>query len=458
MAAANAVAPRLDLARETRKIALVSGIGTAIDYYDFAVTGLLSATIWPTLFFPKGSFAASFATSTAVTVGITFGMRPVGAILFGHFGDKIGRKNTLIATLVLAALGTLGIAIAPTYATAGFLGIGVILFCRALFGLAMGGEMGGALSWVTETATAAKSGRRGFATGSLGIFAGIGVICSALTVLVVSNLMPAGAYTDWGWRVVVFIAVVILVVGAIARYWVIESPLFTEMKKKGSDIRKGFPIVQVLKERWAMVFILPFICVAGTTLANLNNTFLAGYLVASKAPYYSLNFYYVASVGAGVAVLVSSAVMAYWSDTLGRKVALLVALAAVLVVAPLAFLGMLPSGVGGIVIFAPFLLALPVGAQGAFFPLFAESYPTRYRQTAAGLTYQMSNLYEAVLFVWVLPWIYGGWGLVNSLVPLTVLCVAFAVVGMFALWYARETRDAPETDSPVLAAPQTDGL
>src|ERR1035437_1784451 len=213
MTAANAVAPGLDLARETRKVQLVSGIGTAIDYYDFAVTGLLSATIWPTLFFPKGSFAASFATSTAMVLGITFLARPIGAILFGHFGDKIGRKNTLIATLVLAAIGTLGIAFAPTYEFSGTFGIALILACRFLFGLAMGGEMGGALSWITETATAAKTGRRGFITGSLGIFAGIGVITSAVTVLVVRNLMPSADYSNWGWRVVILIAVVVLAVG-----------------------------------------------------------------------------------------------------------------------------------------------------------------------------------------------------------------------------------------------------
>jgi MFS family permease len=435
-----------ELATQARRVALVSGVGTLIDYYDISVAGSLAATIWPTLFFPAGSFAAAFATSAGVTFGMTFLARPIGAILFGHFGDTIGRKATLIATLVVAALGTLGIAFAPAYAVAGFFGIILIVVCRFLFGLAMGGEMGGAITWTTEAADAAKSKRRGLFAGSLGVFAGTGVVLGSLSVLLASNLMNSADYINWGWRAVIIAATVILVLGGIARYWVTESPLFEELKKRNAVITSSTPIIAVLKERWQRILILSWIPVAGTTIVSLNSTFLAGYLVGSKASFYSPSFYFTALAIGGVGLTAMAATSAYLSDVLGRKRTVLLSLLIALVVAPIGLLVLFPSGSWALVMLGALLFEIPVGGQGAFFPLFAESFSTKYRQTGAGLSYQMSNLWEAIIFIVVVPVFYTTYGLTGSLIPLTVLTVALTFVGFLALRYSRETRGALEAD------------
>jgi len=435
-----------ELARQARRVTLVSGIGALIDYYDIAVAGALAATIWPALFFPKGSFAAAFATSAGVTFGVTFLARPIGALIFGHFGDTIGRKVTLIASLALAALGTLGIAFAPTYSQAGFFGIALIIVCRFIFGLAMGGEMGGALSWTTEAAEASGTKRRGLFAGSLGVFAGVGVTLGSASVLLVSNLMPTGDYTNWGWRAVIIIATAILVVGGVARYWVTESPLFEELKKRNAVLKESAPVVAVLKERWRTVLSLSWIAVAGTVIISLNSTFLAGYLVASKAPFYSTNYYFTALLIGGIGLTLVAAISAYLTDVLGRKRTILLTLVLAAVVAPLGLLFLFPSGNWALVLVGAVLFELPVGGQGAFFPLYSESFPTKYRQTGAGLTYQVSNLWEAVIFIAVVPWFYTTYGLTESLLPLTLLSLAMTGVALLALWYARETRGALEPE------------
>ena len=427
------------LKRQARRVAVVSGLGAMIDYYDLSVAGSLAAAVWPALFFPKGSFAAAFATSAGVTFGVAFLARPIGAAIFGHFGDTIGRKTTLIATLVVAALGTLGIAAAPTYAQGGFFGIALIIACRFLFGLGMGGEMGGAVAWTTEAAAAAKTKRRGLFSGSLGVFSGIGTVLGAGTVLTATNLMSAGDFSNWGWRVVILVATVILLVGGVARYWVQESPLFEALKQRNAVI-KGAPLGELLKERWRMVFVLSWIPVAGTLIISLNTNFLAGYLIASKASFYSPSYFYTAQLIGGIGLTIVAAMSAYLTDVIGRKRAILITVVLAVVVAPLGLLVLFPSGNWALVILGALLFALPVGGQGAFFVLFAESFPTKFRQTGAGVTYQGSNLWEAVIFIFLVPWFYVTFGLTDSLLPLTLLSLAASCAALLALRYARETR------------------
>jgi MFS family permease len=410
-----------------------------IDYYDLTLVGVLAGTVWPALFFAKGSYATSFATSAGMTLGVTMLSRPFGSIIFGHFGDRIGRKNTLIATLVFAGIGTLGIAFAPTYATSGELGIILILACRCLFGVSMGGEMGGAIAWTSEAGEVSKTTRRGLASGTLGIFAGVGIILSSALVLLVSNVMSAHSYQDWGWRLLLLIATVILALGGVARYWVSESPLFQEVKGRATEsATRKFPLFGLLAAQWRPVLIMSFIGVAGTVLAWLNTSFLSGYLSATKS--FSMNLFFTALLIGGIGVAAVSAVCGYCSDIFGRRPTLLVCLLGCVVFGPVGMLVLVPSKTVALTLLAAFLFELPVGGQGAFFPLYAESFPTVYRQTGAGLTYQLGNLWEGLIFVLVFPYIYGRFGITGSLLPLSIVCVVMAAVGLVALWYTRETR------------------
>ncbi|MDA8440140.1 MAG: MFS transporter [Propionibacterium sp.] len=443
--AAVGILPKRDLTREAQKITVVSALGTVVDYFDFSLAGYLGATVWPALFFPKGTFAAAFAASAGVAVGISYLARPFGAILFGHFGDILGRKNSLLATLVLAAIGTLGLAFAPTYAVAGFFGIVLVVLCRLLFGIAMGGEMGGAVSWITEAAEAAQTKRRGLYTGMLAVAASTGVFLAAGSFVVASTLLSKADFANWGWRVVVLLGVVAIIIAGIGRYSVMESPLFTELKKKDATIKKGFPIIEVLRERPLAVLILPWIAVAVTMVVVLSSSFLPGYFVATKAPWFSYTMVYWMAAAGAVLMAAAGFVFAYFSDALGRRPTILIALVGALVFMLAGLVVLVPSGLLGLAFVAGVLFSIPVGAaEGGFYPLYAESFPTKYRQSGAGFTYQMSNLYEAILLIVVLPAIYVAYGLTNSLGPIAILETLCIGAGIVAVLWAKETRGALE--------------
>src|ERR1039458_6979090 len=130
------VAPTLTM-KMARRITAISTSGTIVEDLDLNLASLVKGTVWPALFFPIGSFAAAFAASVGVAVGVTYAARPIGAMIFGHFGDRLGRKQALISTLILGAFGTLMLAFAPSYAGAGMWGIGMVLVARFIFGIAM---------------------------------------------------------------------------------------------------------------------------------------------------------------------------------------------------------------------------------------------------------------------------------------------------------------------------------
>lgn len=433
------------LRRETYKVTLVSGVGTLIDYFDISIAGFLAATVWPALFFPKGSFAAAFAGSIGVTLGVSALARPIGSVIFGHFGDKLGRKNALVATLILAAVGTISLALTPTYEAIGIWSVVIIILSRLIFGIAMGGEMGGAVSWITEVAAASKTKRRGLFAGLLATFGGIGTVASAGSLLAGTDLMSAADFSNWGWRVIVLLGAAAMIVAGIARYSVVESPLFAELKKKGGAIKEGFPIVKVLKERWPAVLILPWIAVAGTMVLAADTAFLGGYL-AVTTHFFTFRFLYTAIVLAGLALILVGFLMAYLSDVIGRKRSLYISLVVAVLVTIVGLLVLFPSGNSNEVLLGATLLAIPVAGMGAFMPLYSESFPTRYRQTAAGFTYQMSNFYEAILFIYVIPVIYSTYGLPNSPLPVAVMCLILIGFAVIALLYARETRGALQPD------------
>jgi MFS family permease len=229
--------------KRDRLVITASSLGTVFEWYDFFVYGTLAALIGK-LFFPAGSDSAAFLKALAV-FGVGFGVRPLGALLFGVLGDKLGRKYTFLVTITLMGVATAGIGFLPTYATIGVWAPILLVVLRALQGLALGGEYGGAAIYVAEHAPRNKRGfYTGFIQGSV-----VGGFILSLAVVLTTNAI-VGKESDWAWRIPFLFSLLLLAVSLWIRMKLSESPVFQAMKEAGETA------VNPLKESfdsWAKV-------------------------------------------------------------------------------------------------------------------------------------------------------------------------------------------------------------
>lgn len=211
--------------RDEIKVVVGACVGTVLEWYDFFLYGSL-AIFFSSHFFPAGSSTASYLASLA-TFGVGFIIRPLGAVLFGRFGDKAGRKATFLATVVLMGVSTAGIGLLPSYEAIGWVSPAILISLRLLQGLALGGEYGGAAAYIAEHTPA---GRRGYATGWLQTTATLGFLLSLAVTQLCRLWIPADDFAAWGWRVPFLASLLLLAVSAYIRTTLSESPVFKRMK------------------------------------------------------------------------------------------------------------------------------------------------------------------------------------------------------------------------------------
>src|SRR5687767_1012090 len=236
-----------DRKRHLVRAVIASAVGTTIEWYDFFLYGVAAALVFPRLFFPQSDpLTGSLLSFSTYFVG--FASRPLGAIIFGHLGDRIGRKASLIATLVLMGVATMGIGLVPTYASIGIWGGVLLVFGRVLQGIGVGGEWGGSVLLAGEW-TDPK--RRGFTTSfaQFGAPAGMLLANGALALMSVST--SEEAFLSWGWRVPFLLSVALVFVGLYIRAGVLETPVFAKLQSQGKVRRT--PVAQVLREHWREV-------------------------------------------------------------------------------------------------------------------------------------------------------------------------------------------------------------
>jgi MFS family permease len=238
---------------EIRTVIAASAAGTAFEWYDFYIYGTL-APLFGKLFFPGSSPAAGFLLALA-TFGVGFAVRPLGAALFGTFGDRFGRKVTFLVTISLMGFATTAIGLLGTFAQWGIAAPILLVLLRALQGLAVGGEYGGAVIYVAEHA---PPGKRGFYTGWIQIGATTGFSLSLLVVLVTSSLMSEAAWEAWGWRVPFILSLVLLAISLWMRLKLSESPVFAAMQAAGevakSPLREAFATPARVRRLLAVTF------------------------------------------------------------------------------------------------------------------------------------------------------------------------------------------------------------
>jgi metabolite-proton symporter len=227
-------------AMPVRRVLIASMVGTTVEFYDFYIYAMAAVLVFPQLFFPRGNPATATLQSLA-TFALAFLARPIGSALFGHFGDRIGRKATLVSALLTMGISTLSIGLLPTYASIGMLAPVLLALCRFGQGLGLGGEWGGAVLLATENAPA---GRLAWYGGFPQLGAPLGFLCSNLAFLWISTRLSNAQLLGWGWRLPFLASSVLVGVGLYVRLQLVETPEFERALARGAQVR--VPFIEVI--------------------------------------------------------------------------------------------------------------------------------------------------------------------------------------------------------------------
>ena len=414
------------------RIVLASLIGTAIEFYDFYIYGTAAALVIGQTFFPQ-SAPQTQALNAFLTFGIAFLARPVGAFLFGHFGDRVGRKATLVATMVVMGLSTTLIGVLPGYSTAGALAPWLLCLLRFGQGVGLGGEWGGAALLATENA---PHGQRAW----FGMFPQLGppigfLMANGLFLLLILGLGEQ-TFVAWAWRVPFLLSAALVAIGLYVRVSVAETPAFRALVEKRQ--RAEVPLVEAIRDHWRPLIQGSLAIVVCYALFYISTVFALGYGVTTLhiARTDFLAMLCVAALFMAAATPLSAAL----ADRFGRRPVLLAA-AIVAAAVGLAMPALLAGGTIGVLAF----LSLALAAMGlTFAPLGAllpELFPARVRYTGASSAYNLGGILGASLAPAVAQLLLarGGVAWVGYYI------VAAAAVSFASLLTVKETRDAPQT-------------
>ncbi|WP_063758271.1 MFS transporter [Lentzea albidocapillata] len=369
------------------KVAIASFIGTTIEWYDYLVFGAATVLVFNPLFFPKLDPVAGTLAGFA-TLAVAFLARPLGGLVFGHYGDVIGRKKMLVLSVVMMGAGTVAVGLLPTYETIGIWAPVLLVVLRFVQGFAVGGEWGGAVVMSLEHAPAH---RRAFYASfpQAGVPAGTFLSTGAFFLV---TLMPSEQLLSWGWRIPFLSSALLVVVGLYIRLKVTESPEFLAMQAKGDTVKA--PAAEVFKSHKKALLVGMFCMLAPNTVFYLASTFFLSYgpihLGLSRSLVLS------ALLVAAALQVVTLPLFALLADRIGTKNLLIIGCAAVALGAFPVFLLFDTGTVVGVV--SAYLLALPVLhalVYGAISGFIAELFPPRARYTGSSVAYHLGGAVTA---------------------------------------------------------------
>lgn len=428
------------------RIVAASMIGTTIEFYDFYAYGTAAVAVFPQLFFPKGDSTAALLASLA-TFGLAFAARPLGSILFGHFGDRVGRKATLVASLLLMGIATVLIGVLPTYQQVGILAPTLLAVMRFSQGLALGGEWSGAALLATETA---NPRRRAWAAMWPQLGAPFGfLLANGVFLLLVLWLgtSPGGAFLTWGWRVPFLLSSVLVVVGLYVRLRLTETPVFARAVERGERVKA--PLVEVVRGSWRQLVIGTFVMLATYTLFYVVTTWALAFGIGKPPPAGTgLGFAYVDFLELQlIAVLFLAAtvpIAGLLADRFGRRPTLLAVTVAIIAYGGLFGVLLTPgaTSTASVLLFLVLgmtLMGLTFGPMSAVLP---ELFPTNVRYTGSGIAYNAASILGAAVAPFIATWLATSYGV--GWVGL-YLAIA-AALSLAAMWVMRETRDIPLDD------------
>jgi metabolite-proton symporter len=429
----------------TTRIAFASFIGTAIEFYDFYIYGLAVAMVIGPIFFP-GSDPAAQALNAFLTFGIAFLARPLGALLFGHFGDRIGRKTTLVVSLLVMGVSTILIGVLPSYEMVGWLAPALLCLLRFGQGIGLGGEWGGAALLAAEYAPAGKRGLFGMFP-QLG--PPIGFLFAVGSFLLLSQFLDDAQFRAWGWRIPFLASAVLVIVGLYVRLKLAETPVFLKSVRpepvEGHVVHGStgsprtainkLPLAELLTHHALPLLLGALAMVVCYALFYISTVFALSYGVATlhipRSQFLSMLCIAIVFMAA------ATPLAAIAGDRYGRRPVLLVAGSAAFLsgflLAP-----MLGSGsLWQITVFLSielFLMGATFAPMGALLP---ELFPTQVRYTGAGAAYNLGGILGASLAPYIAQQLVlrGGLGWVGGYVSIA------AAISLLAVWMMHETRE-----------------
>jgi metabolite-proton symporter len=363
---------------QLRRVALASAVGTTIEWYDYFIYSTAAALVFGSQFFttlePASATLAAFAT-----LGVGFLARPIGGIVWGHFGDRVGRKAMLIASLLLMGLATVGVGLLPTYDQIGLFAPVLLLVLRLLQGLSAGGEWGGAALMAVEHAPEGKRGLYG-SYSQIGVPAGL---ILAQLVFVAVGVLDDEQFASWGWRLPFLFSIVLVGIGLFIRLRIEESPVFAALRDE--NVRARVPMIDVVRERPRELLVASVSFIANTAIGYVFLAYLLSY-GTSVLKVDRTTMLIVVIIGS-VSWLVSIIVSAQWSDRVGRKPVYLVG-SVLLVVWPVPFFLLIDTRSPALMILSVIVLTIGLGASyGPQSALFAEMFEARFRYSGASFSY-----------------------------------------------------------------------
>ena len=426
-------------------VALSSLAGTAVEWYDFFLYGTAAALVFNTLYFPTGDPVVSTMLALG-TFAAGFVARPLGAIVLGHVGDRIGRRATLITSLLLMGGATTLIALIPPYeAQGGWPGIGLaapllLLLMRLIQGFALGGEWGGAVLLVSEHTS--DSPRRAFWTSWPNVGPPLGNLMAAGVLALLSAVQSEEDFLAWGWRIAFGLSAVLVLIGLLLRLYVEETPLFRESraaqqaKEAAGEAKKRLPLGELLRDHWR-----PLLIAVGSRMGENAGFYIYSLFIIT----YVTEFMRMERGDALTGVMIGQAVavfaiplMAVWGDRIGRRPMLIGASVATMVWAFGFFFfldrgtvaGIVIAAVGGLLIFSAYSSVI-----GAFF---SELFPTSIRYSGTSVAYNTASLIAGALSPVIALALYRAFGTGYAI---GIYLAIMGLISLIAVLVSRETRE-----------------
>jgi MFS family permease len=369
---------------QLRRAVIASTVGTTIEWYDFLLYSTVTGLVFGKLFFPHSDPLVGVLEAFAVyTVG--FIARPIGAAIFGHYGDRIGRKGALIATLLLTGLATFAVGFVPTYDSVGIWGAVILTVIRFIQGVGVGGEWGGSVLLSMEWARTNQ--HRGFIASWPQLGGPAGLLLANIAVLVFSRI-SGDQFLVWGWRIPFMLSIVMVGVGLYIRLGILETPAFRRLVNEKRIER--VPVVEVIKRQPRLIILTALARMAEQAPAYIYLAFVFAY--GTQVLHTSRDFLLVSLIAAGLLSLVTTPLAGALSDVIGRKKTYIIG-AVLTGIFGFVYFAMLDTTVPALIFFGIVLSFIPhdimYGPQAA---LIAECFTPRLRYSGASIGYQLSSI------------------------------------------------------------------